>query len=94
MDFTPEELKRFENRWKSDVDLKLDRMVAFMDKTEKFLDMLIEREAGRAAVRKAIIDKSITALVWGAIVGLGALIVTGVQTEFARFVDTVRQFKK
>jgi len=25
-DFTPEQLKRFENRWRSDVDLKLDTL--------------------------------------------------------------------
>ena len=48
MDFTPEEIRRLETRWKSDVDLKLDRLVAFADKYEGYLETLSERERHKA----------------------------------------------
>lgn len=40
------------------------------------LDMLIAREAQRAAFRQAVIDKTMTALVWAALAGLGTVIWT------------------
>lgn len=93
-DFTPEDYRRFETRWKSDVDLKLDRMVRFMDKSEHFLDQLMVREAEKAAVRRAIIEKSTVALIVGAITGLCILIISGTIAEAQKFVDGVRQIKK
>lgn len=47
MDFTPEEIRRLETRWKSDVDLKLDRLVRFADKYEGYLEALTAREKRR-----------------------------------------------
>lgn len=38
----------------------------------QWLDMLIAREAKRAAFQQAIIEKTTTALVWAVIVGFGA----------------------
>lgn len=69
--YTPDQLRLLEAQWKSDVDRKIDRMVAFMDKTEKFLDMMIDREAKRAQLRDAIITKSVLVLVGAAIVFVG-----------------------
>lgn len=37
----------------------------------EFLDALMEREARRAAVQQAIIEKSLAGLVWSAMVGIG-----------------------
>lgn len=48
MDFTPEEIRRLETRWKSDVDLKLDRLIRFVDKYEGYLESLTLREKNRA----------------------------------------------
>lgn len=42
----------------------------------EWLDMLIAREAKRAAFQSAIIEKTTTALVWAVIVGLGAALWT------------------
>ena len=40
------------------------------------LDMLIAREAKRAAFQQAVIDKTMTALVWAAIAGFGTVLWT------------------
>lgn len=42
----------------------------------QWLDMLIAREAKRAAFQQAIIEKTTTALVWAVIVGFGAAVWT------------------
>ena len=42
-----EEIRRIETRWKSDVDLKLDRLIAFLDKYERYLESATERERRR-----------------------------------------------
>ena len=47
-DFSDEEIKRIEQRWKSDVDLKLDRMIAFLEKYEPYLESATRREKKRA----------------------------------------------
>lgn len=91
---TEEEIRRIDATWKSDVEKKIDRMIAFMDKTERFIDVLIDREKSREEVRRAIIDKSITALVWGAFVGLGLLLASGLRTEAAHFIDSLKNLRK
>lgn len=70
MDLTPEEIKRLEGRWKSDVDLKLDRLVKFADTHEPFLALLLEREQERAEFWKAMRQHA-------AKVGIGSLITGG-----------------
>lgn len=89
-----EEIRRIDATWKSDVEKKIDRMVAFMDKTERFIDVLIDREKSRETVRRAIIDKSLTALIWGVIVGLSVLVVSGVRTEVQQFIENIKQIRK
>jgi hypothetical protein len=42
----------------------------------EWLDMLIAREAKKAAFQQAIIDKTVTALVWSALAGLGLVLWT------------------
>lgn len=42
----------------------------------EWLDMLIAREKRKADFQQAVIDKTVTALVWAALAGLGALIWT------------------
>ena len=86
-----EEIRRIDATWKSDVEKKIDRMVAFMDKTERFIDVLIEREKSKQTVRRAIIDKSLTALIWGVIVGLSILVASGVKAEWQQLVDSIRK---
>lgn len=39
----------------------------------RWVRLAIQREAERAALRKAIIDKSITGLVWAALLAIGAV---------------------
>lgn len=74
-ELTADDLRQLEGRWKSDVDLKLDRLVAFADKYDKLLDLLLERETSRAELRKAVLHKTAGALVWvllvSAVVTLG-----------------------
>lgn len=70
-------LRQIEGRWKSDVDLKLDRMIAFVEKNETFIDMLIEREASRARLRTAVIEKTLSGLILTAVVGLLSLAWSG-----------------
>ena len=43
-----EEIRRIETRWKSDVDLKLDRLIAFLEKYERYLESATQREKKRA----------------------------------------------
>ena len=64
------ELKRLEGRWKSDVDLKLDRLVTFADKYEGLLDALFRRELRRAKFQDAVIEKTLTGLIWSAVIFL------------------------
>ena len=91
---TDEEIRRLDATWKSDVDKKIDRMVAFMDKTERFIDVLIEREKSKQTVRRAIIDKSLTALIWGVIVGLSVLVVSGIRSESQHFIESIKSLRK
>lgn len=64
---TPERIKEIETRWKSDVDLKLDRLVAFANSYEPFLALLLEREQSKAAFRKAVMEKTTVGLLMAAV---------------------------
>ena len=76
-----ERLRQIEARWKSDMDLKVDSLVAFAKKYEGLLEMLIEREKERAAMRKAVIEKTLAGLIWAGIVGLLSLAWNGLHVE-------------
>ena len=58
-----DELRRADDRWRVDVDAKLDRLIRFADKYESFIQMLSEREGERKVLRRAVIEKSLGALI-------------------------------
>ena len=91
---TDEEIRRIETRWKSDVDSKLDALIRaereHADKYGAFLDMLIKREADRAAMRKAVMEKTLSGLIWMAVVGLVSLAWSGTKTEIGDLVNAIR----
>lgn len=67
----PEDFKKVENRWKSDVDLKLDRLVRFADTYEDYLRMCLEREITRKKLRDAFIEKSLIGAGWAILAFIG-----------------------
>ena len=73
-DLTQERIRAIENRWKSDVDSKLDALVAAekrrSEKYDAFIDMLIKRELNREKLNSALIEKTLGGAVWGALVFL------------------------
>lgn len=83
-------LRQLEGRWKSDVDLKLDKLVAFADRYEKLLEMLVKREAKREIFRDAVIEKTTSALILAGVLGLLALVWAGVGSEIKAIVNSVR----
>lgn len=87
---TDDEFKRIEARWKSDVDLrlsdgaaKLDRLLAFAAKYEAYLESELEQKRQLALMRRAIIEKSLVALIWACIVGAGTLFWQGAKAWLA-----------
>lgn len=89
-ELTPERLARLKHRWYSDVDLKLDRLVRFADAYEPFLKLQLERERQRVQMRHAIIEKTLGALIWSAVIGLVALAWSGTKAEFFAILDSMR----
>ena len=83
-------LKQIEGRWKSDVDLKLDSLVAFAKEYEDLLKMLIRREREREALRKSIIEKTLTALVIAAVGWAISLAWHGLTSDIKDVVTTLR----
>lgn len=75
------EIRRIEARWKSDVDLKLDKMLARSEKYDQFLDMLMHRESSREALRQVMIHKGVGATVWAIVLGACALLWAGIMHE-------------
>ena len=70
LEMTDEEIRRIEARWKSDVDLKLDNLIKSFAKYEPMLAILIEREQERAAIRKAVIEKTLAGLIYSALIAV------------------------
>lgn len=75
------EIRRIEARWKSDVDLKLDKMLARSEKYDQFLDMLMRRESSREALRQVMIQKGVGATVWAIVLGACTLLWAGIMHE-------------
>ena len=88
-----ERRKHIDLRWKSDVDLKLDELVAFAKKYETLLQMLIDREAKRERLRAAIIEKTLSALILAAVVGLMSLAWAGLTADLGNVVKSFRSAK-
>lgn len=95
---TPDEIRRIEARWKSDVDSKLDALIRSekeqREKYSAFLDMLIERERNRAAIRKAIIEKGVVALSIYFLGLLGAFMWDSIVQHWKAAVDAAAQARK
>ena len=64
---TDEDIRRIEAQWKSDVDMKLDRLIRFADAYEAFIKVLLEREVTRKKWRDAVIEKSTIGFVIAAV---------------------------
>lgn len=54
-------------QWKTEVDSKLDMLVAFATKYEDYLKLAFDAQMRRKAMRDAIIEKSLVALIIAAI---------------------------
>lgn len=75
------EFKKSELRYRSDMQLKMDKVIVFIDTYAPLLKMLAEREVDRRALRKAIIEKSLAGLVWAGVVGIATLAYAGFKVE-------------
>ncbi len=91
---TEYEMKQIEARWKSDVDFKLDALLEYNEKNAALLTLLTTREQRRVKVQQAIIDKSLTALIWAGVVGLGTLVWSGVKTEWHDTIEAMKSLRK
>ena len=96
-EMTQEELKMIETRWKSDVDKKLDTLInAEREHREKygvFIEMLMKREVDAAALRRAVMEKTLAGLIWMVVVGLVSLVWSGTRHEFSEFVNAWKSIK-
>ena len=96
-ELTPERMREIEARWKSDVDFKLDALIAdakaHREKYDAFIDMLIKREQRREKVWDAIIDKGLTMLIIAAVVSLFSLAWTGALGEIRSLIANGRSGK-
>jgi hypothetical protein len=67
-----EDLRRIEAQWKSDVDLKLDRLCSFAETYENYLALCLKREQTKDKIRAALIEKTLAGFIW-AVLGLMGL---------------------
>ena len=93
-DLSDEKIRRIEAQWKSDVDTKLDKLIATEEarakKYDAFIETLIKRELDRAAMRKAVIEKTLSGLVWMAVIGLLSLAWSGAKQEVFGVVNALK----
>lgn len=84
-DLSDEQLRRIEATWKSDMETKLDMLVASekirAEKYDAFIDVLIKRELRRERLWDAIIDKGLTMLIVSGVVALFSLAWNGAMGE-------------
>lgn len=84
---TPEEeleFKRYDTRWKSDVDKKLDALVSFSEKYDNLLDVLLRRERERERLRRAVIEKTLAGATWALIAVMVTAVITYAKDFFHR----------
>ena len=75
------DIRRTEARWKSDMDLKMDKLIAFTERYEPILKIILFREEEKAKLRQAIIEKSVIGAVWAFIAFAGVAIWSYVKHE-------------
>lgn len=78
------EFKRYDTRWKSDVDKKLDALVTFSEKYDNLLDVLLRWEQERERLRQAIIEKTLAGATWALLVFMVTALVTYTKDFFHR----------
>lgn len=66
----------------TNIDVPKERRRDWLDEEmhhqqHEFLSILIEREKQKIAFRKAVIEKTMSSLIWSGFVGLGVLLWTG-----------------
>lgn len=95
---TEQDYKDFYNTWKSDFSKKIDALMQKEESRAKrydaFLDMLIEREASRAAMRRAVIEKGIIALSIYFLGLMGTLMVDGAKEHWKGMIDAIGAVRK
>jgi len=74
-EISDDELRRQDGRWKSDVDLKLDKLLTFSQTYGQLLSLLLAREQSRKKFKDAVIEKSMTGLIWAGLVVVGTALV-------------------
>lgn len=84
-DFSEDQLRQIEAKWKSDIERKMDALMGFVSRNEAFLNMLIAREQRSAEFRRAVIEHTLKTVILSGVVAIGALIWSGMKTEFADF---------
>jgi hypothetical protein len=55
-------------------DERIERVLAFVEEYQPLLKALAEREVNSAKLRSAIIEKTLTGLMWAALAGIGSLV--------------------
>lgn len=78
------EFKRYDTRWKSDVDKKLDALVSFSEKYDNLLDVLLKRERERERLRRAVIEKTLAGATWALIAFMVTAVISYAKDFFHR----------
>ncbi len=89
--------KESELSWRSYVQKVLDEIRATQkvraEKYDNFLDMLIKREEGREAIRKAIIEKTLAGLVYSLMAAAVAIAWAGTKAEIIMVIEAIKAVK-
>jgi ribosomal protein S3AE len=94
IEMSDDEIRRIEARWKSDIEKKVDSLVAFASEYQDFLRILIKREQRRLEFREAVIQKSVIALVMSGIGFVCALVYAGAKTEIVEAMAAIKDLRK
>jgi hypothetical protein len=84
-ELTDERIRQIEATWKSDIESKIDMLVAAekerAEKYDAFIDVLMKREMRRERLWDAIIDKGLTMMIVAGVVALFSLAWNGAMGE-------------
>lgn len=70
-ELSADRLRQIESRWKSDVDLKLDKMLRFAEKYEGYLILCLKREQERDELRQALTKNLLGSVILAGMAMLG-----------------------